>query len=295
MRMRLLITGGSGLLGSSLAEVAVAEGHQVFSGYCRHSPEFGAALSLDLLEGDEVERAISEVAPQVIFHTAALTDVDRCEDDPDLAWRTNVLGTERVARAAAEVGAHLVYVSTDYVFDGEGGMYREEDRTDPVNCYGRTKLSAEGFCDFVGRTSVIYGARPASGKVNFALWLIERLAAGEEVRIVTDQFITPTLNTNLARMLLEAGERRLSGVYHMAGATRVSRYDFAVEIARAFGLDEGLIAPSRISEMRWRAKRPRDSSLDTSKAARLLAEGPSPLRESLRALREEIGEGDLKL
>jgi len=89
-------------------------------------------------------------------------------------------------------------------------------------------------------------------------------------------------------MLLEAGERRLAGVYHMAGATRVSRYDFAVEIARAFGLDEGLIAPSRMSDMRWRAKRPRDSSLDTSKAARLLAEVPASLAGSLRALREEI-------
>lgn len=275
-------------MGSRLAEIALEEGHQVFSGCCHHSPEFGMAVRLDLLEGEEVERKIAEVAPEVVFHTAALTDVDRCEADRELAWRMNVMGTERVARAAAEVGAHLVYVSTDYVFDGLRGMYREDDPPDPVNHYGLTKLLGEDFCDCVARTCVVYGARPASGKVNFSLWLVERLAAGEEVRIVTDQFITPTLNTSLARMLLEAGRKRLSGVYHMAGATRVSRYDFAVEIARVFGLDESLIVPSRISDMRWRAKRPADSSLDTSKAARLLAVRPSPLRESLMALRKEI-------
>ncbi len=287
--MRILITGASGLLGSKIAEIALSGGHEVFSGYCHHLPEAGEAVKLDLVEGDKVERAIADIAPQVVFHTAALTDVDRCEADPDFAWRTNVLGTERVAKSGAEVGAYLVYVSTDYVFDGEEGMYREEDRTNPVNRYGLTKLLGEGFCSLVARTSVIYGARPASGKVNFALWLIERLSSGEEVRIVTDQFITPTLNTNLAKMLLEAAERRLSGVYHMAGATRVSRYDFAVEIAREFGLDEGLIVPSKMGEMKWKAKRPKDSSLETAKAARVLEEKPLPLRESLRILRAEIG------
>ena len=286
--MRLFITGGSGLLGSKLAEIAADRGDEVFSGYCHHLPEVGERIKFDLEDKDVIRDKILEVRPEVVYHTAALTDVDRCETDQDLAWKINVEGTESVAKYAAEVGAFVVYISTDYVFDGKRGFYIEDDRTDPINHYGLTKLLGERFCDCVARTCVIYGAKPASGKVNFALWLIERLASGEEVRIVTDQYITPTLNTNLARMLIEAGERRVSGVFHMAGATRISRYDFAIEIAREFGLDEGLIHPASMSEMRWKARRPRDSSLDTSKAARLLAERLLPFRESLRALREEM-------
>ena len=183
-----------------------------------------------------------------------------------------------------------MYVSTDYVFDGERGMYREEDATNPVNHYGYTKLLGEKYCqDFcIARTCVIYGAKPASGKVNFALWLINKFEKGESVRIVTDQYITPTLNINLVRMLLEIAERKLRGVFHLAGATRVSRFEFAKEIARVFGLDDSLIIPSRMDEINWIAKRPRDSSLDVSKAAKYLNEKPYELKKALEVLKEEI-------
>ncbi|KQC13902.1 MAG: dTDP-4-dehydrorhamnose reductase [Methanosaeta sp. SDB] len=286
--MRIFITGGSGLLGSRLAEIAADRGHEVVSGYCHHLPEVDEWAKFDLENRDEIKYKLREVEPDVVFHTAALTDVDRCETDRELAWRTNVLGTELVAKSAAEVGAFVVYASTDYVFDGRRGMYREDDRTDPVNHYGLTKLLGESFCDCVARTCVIYGARPASGKVNFALWLIDKLRNQEPVKIVTDQYITPTLNTNLAKMLLEAGEKRLEGTYHMAGSTRISRYGFAVEIARKFGLDSKLLVPSKMSDMIWKAKRPADSSLDTSKAQESLEEGPRDLKASLRDLREEM-------
>ncbi len=276
-------------MGSRLAEIATDRGHGVFSGYRHHLPELGERTKFDLEDGEEIADKLREIEPEVVFHTAALTDVDRCEIDRELAWRTNFLGTELVANSAADVGAFVVYASTDYVFDGGRGMYREDDRTDPVNYYGLTKLLGEGFCNCVARTSVLYGARPASGKVNFVLWLIERLRDGEPVRIVADQYITPTLDTNLAKMLLEAGEKRLEGTYHLAGATRVSRYEFAVEIARSFGFDAELVIPSKMSDMTWKAKRPEDSSLDTSKARDRLEEKPYDLRRSLRALAEEMG------
>ncbi|MEM4156334.1 MAG: sugar nucleotide-binding protein [Archaeoglobaceae archaeon] len=118
-------------------------------------------------------------------------------------------------------------------------------------------------------------------KTNFALWLIKNLEEGKEVKVVVDQFITPTLNTNLANMLLEIAERKLSGIFHLAGAKRVSRYDFAVEIAKAFDLDEDLIRKAKMEEMKWIAKRPRDSSLDVSKAKNLLNRKPMDLKESL--------------
>jgi dTDP-4-dehydrorhamnose reductase len=148
----------------------------------------------------------------------------------------------------------------------------------------------EEFCrGCIARTCVIYGSRPASGKVNFALWLIESLKSGKQIRVVTDQFITPTLNTNLAQMVLEAADRRLSGVYNLAGATRISRYDYALELAREFDLDASLILPSRMGDMKWVAKRPIDSSMDTSKAARELMEKPYGLEKALGALKADVG------
>lgn len=276
-------------MGSKLAEIAADRGYEVICGYVDHPPPIGEGLKLDLTDPGEVRRRIIDSEPDLVFHAAALTDVDRCEVDRDLAMKINFRGTELVRDAASDSGAFVIYVSSDYVFDGDRGCYREDDQTDPVNRYGQTKLLGEGGCDCVARTSVIYGALPARGKVNFALWLIERLRAGDEVKIVTDQIITPTLNTNLAKMILEAGERKLEGIYHMAGATRISRYDFAVEIARGFGLDEGLIAPSKMEEMSWKAKRPVDSSLDTGKVRGLLEEKPLSLKESLRILRAEMG------
>lgn len=287
--MRILITGGSGILGSKLAEIASDRGYEVISGYVDHPPPIGERLKMDLADPEDVRRRILASEPDLVFHAAALTDVDRCEVERDLAMKINVRGTELVRDAARVFGAFIVYVSSDYVFDGNRGYYREDDPTKPVNWYGQTKLLGEEGCDCVARTSVIYGALPARGKVNFALWLIERLRAGDEVKTVTDQTITPTLNTNLAKMILEAGERRLEGVYHMAGATRISRRDFAVEIAEEFCLDAGLIIPGKMRDMNWKAKRPVDSSLDTGKVRGLLEEKPLSLKESLRILRGEMG------
>ncbi|AIY90164.1 dTDP-4-dehydrorhamnose reductase [Geoglobus acetivorans] len=288
--MRLFITGGSGLLGSRIAEIALERGYEVYSGYSSHKPESGEPVKLDLASPESAVKVIGEIMPDVIIHSAALTDVDRCEVERELAYRINVEGSDVIARAARRSGAFLVYVSTDYVFDGERGMYRENDETNPVNYYGRTKLLGEESCrDFcIARTCVIYGAKPASGKVNFALWLMDKLEKGESVRVVTDQFITPTLNTNLARMILECAERRLRGILHLAGATRVSRFEFAREIAEVFGLDDNLIAPSKMDEINWIARRPRDSSLDVSKAEEQLKEKPYGLKKALRVLKEEI-------
>ena len=288
--MRLFITGGSGLLGHRIAELALEKSYEVYSGYCHNHPFAGKAIKIDLSNPVSIFEAIKEVKPDVIMHTAALTDVDRCEKDKELAFRINVEGTKAVAEAARKLNSFLIYVSTDYVFDGSKGMYREEDETNPVNYYGYTKLLGEQYCkDFcIARTCVIYGTKPASGKINFVLWLIDKLKSKEKVRIVTDQYITPTLNTNLAKMMLEVAGKELKGIFHLAGATRVSRFEFAEAIADAFDLDKSLIIPSKMEEINWIAKRPKDSSLDTSKAASMLDEKPYELRKALKVLKEEI-------
>lgn len=286
--MKIFITGGSGLLGSKLAEIALEMGYEVYSGYSSHQPEFGEKVKFDLANAESVVKVIDEIKPNVIIHSAALTDVDKCEIEKELAYKVNVEGTKVVAEMARKVGAFMVYISTDYVFDGSRGMYREEDETNPINYYGYTKLLGEKNCYCIARTCVIYGSKPASGKVNFALWVLKNLEDGKEVRVVTDQFVTPTLNTNLAEMVLEAAEKELKGVFHLAGATRVSRFEFALEIARTFGLDENLIKPAKMSEMKWIAKRPKDSSLDVSKAKKNFRKQPIELEKALTLLKKEI-------
>jgi dTDP-4-dehydrorhamnose reductase len=239
----------------------------------------------------------SSIKPDIVVHAASLTDVDKCELNKALAWRVNVEGTKNIAAASQEAGSFLIYISTDYVFSGEKGCYVESDAPDPVNYYGLTKLIAEEIVqtlpetDFaIARPSVIYGSTPAAGKVNFALWLIETLRKGERVRIVTDQWNTPTLNTNLGEMTLEVIDRRLTGIYHLCGATRASRFEFAQQIADAFGLNKGLIDKALSSQFTWPAKRPVDSSLDTSKAQHTLNCKPLPMAAALEQLKHELSQ-----
>ena len=286
--MKILITGGSGLLGGKVAELAQARGDEVFSGYAHNAPGFGRAVKFDLLDGPGISETIMSIKPEVIIHGAALTDVDRCERERELAYKMNVEGTRIVSEASKKAGSFLIYISTDYIFDGSRGRYKEGDDPHPLNYYGLTKLMGEGFCDgCIARSSVLYGSRPASGKVNFALWIINNLKSNHPINVVTDQFITPTLNSNLAAMVLEAGERQLEGIYHLAGASRISRYDFAITVARMLNLDLSLISPCQMEDMKWAAQRPRDSSLDTSKAAKTLNEKPLSTEQAMQRLKRE--------
>lgn len=292
--MNLLITGASGLLGGRIAEYADSRGDTVFSGYLTHQPTFGLPLKLDITSLQSVSEAFRRARPDVVFHTAAITGVDRCELDRDLALQVNVEGTRNVAEAARDAGAYLVFLSSDYVFDGSKGLYKEDDARNPVNFLGKTKVLAEdavrssGARHLVARTSFVFGSRETRAEANFALWALRKLKAHAPFKVVADQFITPTYDRNLVRMLFEAAERRLEGTLHLAGATRVSKFDFAFSIARLFGLDWELILPAGREEMGWVAERPVDSSLDASRARSLLQNKPMELVEALKALREEM-------
>ena len=293
--MKLLITGASGLYGSRLAWLAVEKNFEVYSCDVQELPVCGNFVKFEVSNRELVFEAFKRVKPDVVVHAATLTDVDKCELNKELAWKVNVEGTKNIVEAARSSGSFLIYISTDYVFSGKTGRYKETDKPDPINYYGLTKLKAEEIVQtqpeyFIARPSVIYGSTPAAGKVNFALWLIETLRKGDHVKIVTDQWNTPTLNTNLAEMTLEVIERRLTGIYHLCGATRVSRMEFALSIANAFDLDRGLIDSVLSSQFSWPAKRPMDSSLDTSKAQKTLQSKPLEMEEALRRLKLELSQ-----
>ncbi len=233
--------------------------------------------------------------PDVVVHAATLTDVDKCETNKELAWKVNVEGTKNIIEAAKAAGSFVIYISTDYVFSGEKGNYKEDATPAPIQYYGLTKLIAEEIVKtqaeyFIARPSVIYGSTPAAGKVNFVLWVIETLRKGERVKIVTDQWNTPTLNTNLAEMTLEVIERRLTGTFHLCGGTRVSRFEFTQQIAEVFDLDKSLIDTALSSQFTWPAKRPMDSSLDTAKANQMLKHKPLKMSEALKQLKLELSQ-----
>lgn len=291
--LRLLVTGASGLLGHQIAEKALENGHEVYAAYKENPSNLGKPVKIDLTNQNIILDTINKIKPQVIIHTAAYTDVDGCETNRELALTVNAEAAKYIAAASAELKAHIIYVSTDYVFSGEKGLYMEEDQTNPINYYGYTKLKGEDYVKkyakswCIARPSVIYGWSK-TGKLNFATWIINSLSNKNEIKVIVDQYVSPTFNTNLAEMLLEMAEKRINGILHTAGASRVSRYDFAVKCAEIFNLDASLIKPAKIDEMSWKAKRPRDSSLDVSRAETILNAKPLKLDYALEIMKKQI-------
>jgi dTDP-4-dehydrorhamnose reductase len=232
-------------------------------------------------------------SPDAIVNSAALTDVDLCEEQPDTARRVNTTSVSYLAKSAKAHRAFLVQVSTDYVFSGEKGLYSETDPPSPVNEYGRSKLEGEKMARLAGegnwsvvRASVVYGwGRPQRG--NAATYVYDKLSRGAQIRMVRDQYCSPTYNDNLAKMILEIVERKVEGVLHTAGSTRINRYNFAVLLANTLGLNASLISPVESTDLQWKAKRPRDSSLDVERSSDLLREKPVSAIEGLKGFLKE--------
>lgn len=251
------------------------------------------AVKTDITEATEVSNLFSKLRPDIVIHTASETNVDRCETEKERAWKINVEGTRNIAEACRETGAKLICISTDYVFDGEKGLYEEDDAPNPIDFYGLTKLEGEKQvmkrCKnyAVLRTSVLYGRHP--WKQDFATWVINKLKQNQEITVVDDHFNTPTLAENLAKMTLEVGARDLQGIFHTSGRERISRYEFARKIAQFFDLNSSLIKPIKMNELRaWIAKRPKDSSLNTKKIQEQLKTKPLDINEGLSKLKEEM-------
>jgi dTDP-4-dehydrorhamnose reductase len=283
--MKILVTGASGLIGRELCYVAEKEGHKVYSAYHKVKPEFGEAIELDITNRESVRRAMLATMPDCMVHLAALTDVDRCEIEKDEARKLNAYSTELIAKEAKALSTFLIYVSTDYVFDGEKGLYREEDNPQPINYYGTTKLMGEqAVRDFaaewcIARTSTPFGRHPS--RISFPKFIIEKLSKGQGIQVVEDQYTSPTSTSNLALMLLEIAARRIKGYMHVSGATRISRLEFALLVAERMNLRKELIIATHMDSMKWRAKRPKDSSLSVKKAKSLLKNKPKEIRQAI--------------
>lgn len=275
----MFVTGGSGLLGNKLVRELTAKGYEVVALYNTRKPSDDAGAEwyeLDVRRTYVLEDLILKKRPEVVVHAAAYTDVDGCEREKRKAWQVNVEATKSVVRAAKVVNAYLVYVSTDYVFDGEKGLYKEDDIPNPVNYYGLTKLMGEELVRSsellytIVRPSATYGV--GGSKKSFAEYVAEKVLRGEEVSALIDQHVSPTYNVFLAQNIAKIIEMRVLGTIHVAG-DRMSRYEFALKIAEELGASKSLVKAVRMHEMeQWVAKRPRDSSLDTAKAKEILGD-----------------------
>jgi dTDP-4-dehydrorhamnose reductase len=290
--MRVLITGSNGLLGQKLVKIFSPD-HQTTGIDLQIEssiPEENFTYqTLSILQVEKLKELFSSFKPEVVINTAAYTDVDGCEENKELAWETNVEGVKNLADLCRIMNAKLVQLSTDYIFNGEEGPYSEDDTPNPVGYYGLTKLESEKSIlsefviktqnrgsagkekiDFlIVRTNVLYG-KGENLRPNFVLWLIQKLSSKEKVRIVTDQYNNPTLADNLASAIKEAIEKGLSGILNIAGSEYLSRYDFALKVARKFNFDQNLISPAKTSELKQKAPRPRKGGLKIDKAKKLL-------------------------
>jgi dTDP-4-dehydrorhamnose reductase len=265
--MQVLVIGGSGLVGANIVDAVSTSDDEVCATYNRSkTPQ--TDIQLDKTDTERVQTIISDIDPDVVIDTAAFHAVDDCEHERTRAWSVNAMGTRNVATATDEVGAHFIFLSSDYVFPGQPSEapYRESDPVLPINYYARTKYAGEQAAQIaetatVLRPSVIYG----KASENFVTWALGELEDSNTIDIVDDQVSSPTYAPDLARACIEVARRDLPGLYHAAGSEQMSRYDFTRTLADVFGYEKELVSPISTAEFGQEAQRPADSSLDSTR------------------------------
>ena len=285
------MTGSAGLIGRQVVK-DLSETHEVFSCYNKSKPEFGIPTKMDLLNHEMIVNVLLEIEPDVVIHLGAMTGVDLCEKEESMAFDINSKATQIIAQQCSILNTFLIYVSTDYVFDGNSGMYYEDDIPNPLSIYGKSKFDGEKMVQnfssdlCIARTSTPFGLHQT--RKSFPTWVIENLQKQKQIDVLSDQFTSPTYVLNLSKMLIEISERHLNGIFHVAGATKISRYEMASIISDKLNLDEKLLRKILINELKLEASRPKDSSLNISKATSILNEKPQKINQSLNLFIDEI-------
>ena len=287
--MRLFVTGISGLLGLNAA-LQLKDRHEVSGAFLTHPVRIEGVriFRLDLTDEAATRELIAEVRPEVVLHTAGLTNVDACEKDPAGAERLHVEASAHVARAARAAGATMVHISTDHLSDGTKALISETAPPAPINEYARTKWRAEqavaGICPeaLIIRTNFFGWGTPV--KASFSDWILGGLRQQHELPLFVDVHITPILINALVEMLERLLGRGAKGVYNVGGGERVSKYEFGVRLARTFGYSANTLRAVSVREAPLRARRPQDMSLSADKVTTFLGQRLPLLDESLSRL-----------
>ena len=255
-------------------------------------------LQADLTDPSAALDLVKRFRPKRIVHTAAMADVDSCEEHQELAQQRNEGMTRNMIESAGAVGARVVHISTDAVFNGATGGYSEEDHADPINVYAATKLAAEkvvqgdGGDHLIIRTA-IYGWN-LQDKLSLAEWVLQRLEAGATMPGFKDVFFSPILVNDLSDFILQMISREMKGLYHVSGSESLCKYDFAVKLAEIFSLDGGLVQSAVLEDVPLKAPRPKNLSLRTDKISGALGIRTPNVDEGLRRFKQLRDSGFVK-
>ncbi|MFY0626450.1 MAG: SDR family oxidoreductase [Reichenbachiella sp.] len=297
--MKILITGSNGLLGQKLVKLLIENGEEVIA--TAHSENRINYLDskfsfsqMDITNEQQVTEVIELMKPDVVINTAAMTNVDQCETDKELCRKLNVDAVQYLAQACKTNNAFLVHLSTDFIFDGESGPYKEEGEPNPLSYYGESKLDAEKILKesevkwAIARTVLVYGITPGMSRSNIILWVKESLENGKQLKIVDDQWRTPTLAEDLAMGCYLIAKKRPTGVFNISGKDMMTPFDMAMETCDYFNLDKSLITKVDGSMFSQAAKRPAKTGFVLDKARSVLDYEPKSFSEGIRILDEQV-------
>ena len=296
VKNRILITGSNGMLGQRTVQFyASKENIELLATSVEEKSVIESVeyVSCDIKCRDKLKKVVHDYCPDFIVHTAAFTNVDLSEKLREDAWKINVKGVEYIAEAARAIDAHIIHISTDYIFDGKEGPYSENATPNPIGYYGRTKLASENALRISGtlftilRTNVLYGIA-LNSRPDFVRWVINSLNKKENIRIVSDQINNPTFIDDLVQGINKIIEFRKTGIYNIGGLEFLTRYDFTLKIADYFNLNKNLITPITTEELKQPARRPLKSGLIILKAETELGYKPHTIIESLAAMKKEL-------
>ncbi|QCR24733.1 SDR family oxidoreductase [Pontibacter sp. SGAir0037] len=296
---KILITGSNGLLGQKLAELLLPNPEIELLATSRGENKLAALFptlpfaSMDVTDQAQVEQVVSRFQPTHLIHTAAMTNVDQCESDREGALKLNRDAVQYLVDACEKYHVHLIHVSTDFIFDGEDGPYTEEAAASPVNYYGETKRLAEevvksASCRWaILRTVLVYGVAHDYGRTNIVLWVRDSLRAGKVIKVVEDQFRTPTLAEDLAMGCWLAAKHDAEGIFNISGKEMLTPYQMAMQVADYFNLDKGLIDKADETTFSQPARRPPKTGFIITKAETQLGYAPRSFMEGIRIVAEQ--------
>ena len=298
--IKVLLTGGNGLLGQKLIPLLLSDDtiYPVITsrGAARFDQPYQdfQYFDLDITKREHVFNIVHLVQPDIIIHTAAMTNVDYCEQHQNECWEVNVQSVAHLLHAAEAYNSFFIHLSTDFIFAGGKRYLTEEDTPRPINFYGQSKLQAEALVQqsrvkhAILRTALVYGLVLGMSRSNIVLWVKSSLEAQRPIRVVDDQYRTPTLAEDLAIGCYLVAKQRAEGVYNISGGEVLTPYQIALEVANVFQLDSSLISRTDASEFSQPAQRPPETGLIIDKARSSLGFEPHTFREGLVALQEQL-------
>ena len=296
--MIVLVTGSNGLLGQKILENLRKNDYTIIAtskGKNRVKQDnYYTYESLDITQEEEVNRILNLYSPDVVFNTAAMTNVDLCENERAICDKLNVDAVGLLANSCLKIDAHLIHISTDFVFDGKDGPYSENDIPNPLSYYGKSKYKSEKLLNThlckssILRTIVLFGIAENLTKNNIVLWAKDQLENSNKINIIDDEFRAPTLAEDLAEACVLVAQKKAFGVFHICGKDLMSIYEMVVAIANFYNFDVNLINRISAAKLNQKAKRPLKTGFILDKAINKLGYNPHSFKECLIIIEEQL-------